>query len=228
MNKERKDMSFLALNNVLIVDRSYGQPANNYNDLMEIANVFRNASPYSMGIFKASTAPGIPPVIDTFGANDQGVAINSAALLPVVPSYNIAAFVVTQRYINFNQGNEHRLSIKFADTPAVAPDNRTMEYIITPQGGVDTTTEFIILTMLPDVIYPSAVSGLNPWPTIPASKFGTKGFLHPWNVVNDNFISMKFEGVGDNTKVDITVQTLWLHSDSIKTIGQLLIAGAGA
>jgi hypothetical protein len=219
-------MSFLAINNVLIVDKTYGQPANNYGDLMEIVELYKRSSPYSMGIFNAKSAPGIPPAIDVFGANDQGVAINAASLDPSVPSYDLLALVVTQRYINFNQGNEHKMSVKFAATPAGIPDNRTMEFIITPQAGVDSTSEFVIITMMPDLIFPSPQAGINPWDTIPAPKFGTKGFLHPWHFEGSNFISIKFEGCGDTTKVDITVQTLWLNSDSVKTAGQMLIAGA--
>lgn len=220
---DRKDMSFIELSNVSIVDKVYGQPANDHKALLQASMYYGASVPYNYGVFKARNPAGIPLIIaKPLGPNDMGVTINVPILSPAILNQALVGFFITERYLNFSQGKDHLVRIITAPSPVSAPAEGSQEYVVTPMGGVNSTTEYVLLMMSPDIIYPAPVGNLNPWDTVSAPKAGTKGYLTPQVYRADNFIALTFSGIGIPANTDITVTPIWVHADSVKTIHDLL------
>lgn len=219
-----KDMSFIALSNSTVVDKVYGQPANNWADLAESVNRLGLVSPYSTGVFKGSNTPNIPAIISPqpLVSGDQGTTITIPIMSPLLDEQYLAGVIISERYVNFAQGKEHKVELIFSESLVTAPINITQEYIITPMGGVDTTTEYTLFTIVPDLIYPTANLNAAGILVNAPPRSGAKGFLFPWQFTAGRVMAIVFRGVGTQAQVDITVTPIWVHSDTRKTLSDIL------
>lgn len=236
------------LSNVNIVDRTYSQADNTFDTYLDNLHRIARSAPIGGIPITASvpTAAMIAHYGGLFNANDlvahvaYNISSNGGAAIP--STWQIAAWLIEERYLNFTQGFQHML--KFRHFSSINPDpiplvSLDRDLVVEPSGGVNTTSEYIVLPMTPDLQLSTPndlLVGADLLPIINDAGKGRRSLLYPLpmytkcldpkglqEVENSAAAAVIiFERCAINVQASITVTPVYVTQDSLRTLDRLL------
>lgn len=236
-----------SLSNVSLTDRNFSQADNSFDSYLE--NLHRIARSAAIGGLP------IPALVPTAGMlahypglfNVNDLVAHVAFKIPpdagsLTPStWQIAAWLIEERFTNFTQGAQHVLKIRhFSSVAPVTPvPSIDRDIIVEPTGGVNTSSEFVVLPMVPDMQLNGLGTELVDGDALPVINGVTKGrrsLLYPlpfYSRINDgkglvgveNSVEAAifiFDSLAISAEASVTITPVYVTQDSLKTLDRLL------
>lgn len=150
----------MAVVNSSLTDRTFGKSSNTLKDLLESTFCFKDLIPYSVVPipFRQVTAADIAAygatltVADLIAVFKMNVTNDKRSILN--DRVGVLGWYVTQRFTsNVVSGAYSLLKKSFADDGVLASEflQYSREIIVTPEGGANSVSEFVILNMQPSI-----------------------------------------------------------------------------
>jgi len=157
-----RTVGVIAMQNVNLVDRSFGVSTNTIADYCNAINTFSAMSPVNPDpvVAAAGTAAEIVKYGTVLTANDLLVPIRfngplfNGILTKEIP---VVGYIVSQRFTDNDAGSSYNLQLRYLQAegtsiPAVSPTiftglNRDIQ--VEPTGGANSVSEFMIIPMTP-------------------------------------------------------------------------------